>query len=133
MRVRTSLCSFGLASGQQAAGALGFTPLDRDEATRTAGIDKIPLWYYCLQEAQESGTGKLGQVGGTIVATVLARLPVLGPTSIWHKPGWAPSFGAQNGEFSIGHMAKWVEDNHGDIDFWEELYCPNVKVTSWES
>ena len=49
---------FELASGQMAASAMGFTPLDRDQATKDAGLHKIPLWYYCLQEATETGHGK---------------------------------------------------------------------------
>lgn len=117
--------SFGLASGQQVAGALGLTPIDRNEATKMAGLDKIPLWYYCLQEAEERHEGKLGETGGTIVATVILRLLVEDPTSIWYNPDFSPKFfGAEKGKFSIGHMAKWVGDTREEIGFWKDLCCP---------
>ena len=101
-----------------------FTPIDRNQQTRDAGLDKIPLWYYCLQEAAEQGNGKLGQVGGTLVATVLLRLLRDDKGSVWHRHDWKPVFGAAGGGYSFGHMAAWVDDNRGKVSFWEDLICP---------
>ncbi len=114
--------TFELASGQQAAAQMGFTPIDRDEATRAAGLDKIPLWYYGLQEANLAG-GKLGQVGGTIVATVLARLLREDPNSVWHRPDWVP-LAAAHGRFGLGNMVDFVDANAGTIPFLDELAHP---------
>ena len=116
--------TYELASGQQAAAAMHFTPIDRNQQTRDAGLDKIPLWYYCLQEAAEQGNGKLGQVGGTLVATVLLRLLRDDKGSVWHRHDWKPVFGAAGGGYSFGHMAAWVDDNRGKVSFWEDLICP---------
>ncbi len=116
--------TYQLASGQQMAAALHFTPIDRNQATREARLDKIPLWYYCLQEAEERGQGKLHEVGGTLVATVLLRLIREDRRSVWHQRDWKPIFGAVGDDFGFGHMAKWVDDNRGEIGFWPELFNP---------
>lgn len=116
--------TFQLASGQQAAAAMHLTPLDRNAATRDAGLDKIPLWYYGLQEAEEAYGGKLGQVAGTIVATVLLRLLKEDPKSVWHVPHWKPVFGADHGTWSLGHLVRFVTESQGAVGFWEELRHP---------
>ena len=114
--------TFELASGQQAAAGLGFTPIDRDAAARDAQIDKIPLWYYCLQEAGETG-GKLGEVGGTLVATVLARLLREDPSSVWHAPGWTSPL-AVGGAFTMGAMVDFVAAHGAEVTFADELRTP---------
>jgi len=113
---------FELASGQQAAAELGFTPLDRDEPTRRAGLDKIPLWYYCLQEGDHYG-GKLGETGGTIVAGVICRLLRDDPRSLWHADGFAPLF-ARHGAFGMGDVVDLVNEAWGEIPFGEVLRSP---------
>ena len=95
----------------------------RDLATRNAGLDKIPLWYYCLQEAEETARGKLGQVGGRIVATVLMRLLKNDPNSIWHHPDFTPCFGNNGEDFGMGHVADFVDDEWGSVKFRDDLTC----------
>ena len=68
LRDRTAL---QVASGQHMAAKLGLDPLHPPQALKDHHIDKIPLWFYCLQEAEEKGKGKLTGVGGSIVASVL--------------------------------------------------------------
>lgn len=114
--------TFELASGQTAAGSMGFTAIDRDENTRRAGLDKIPLFYYCLQEGTHNG-GKLGEVGGTIVTTVLARLLRDDTSSVWHAPGWSSHL-AVGGSFTMGTMVKYVEDNWAGFAIKDELTVP---------
>lgn len=116
--------TFELASGQQAAAAMGFTPIDRDAATREAGLDKIPLWYYGLQEADLVG-GRLGQVGGTIVAGVFGRILREDPKSVWHQPSWIPPL-AQGGRFGIGDIVDFVAAENESIPFVDELANPRV-------
>lgn len=117
--------TFQLASGQQMANAMGRTPLDRNAATKAARIDKIPLWYYVLQEGEEQANGKLGEVGGTLVATVLLRLLKEDPMSVWHRPWWKPVFGKDEaGRFSFRHMAAWVDANWGALPLKDDLVTP---------
>ena len=114
---------FELASGQIAAATMGLTPLDRNQQTRDAGLDKIPLWYYCLQEAAETGNGKLGQVGGRIVATVLMRLLKNDPTSIWHARDFEPCFGNVGKKFGMGYVADFVDEEWSSVPFLDDLTC----------
>lgn len=116
--------TFQLVTGQMAADTMGFQPLAPDSNLTDNGIDKTPLFYYLLQEGEEISGGKLGPVGGTLVATVLMRLLKADPESIWHRPDWAPHFGAIDKAFTMGHMAKFVSDNSKDIDFWDDLHAP---------
>ena len=69
--------TFQLPSGEQMATAMGATPPSFDPALAKLGLTQTPLWYYCLKEAEGNG-GKLGFVGGTLVATTILRL--LDPT-----------------------------------------------------
>ncbi len=71
--------TFQLPTGEDARDALrdaGFTvpTLQIHSAVRAAGLPETPLWFYCLQEADEAGDGKLTGVGGTLVAVTLMRL-----------------------------------------------------------
>lgn len=116
--------TFELVSGQTAAGHMGFTAIDRDENTRRAGIDKIPLFYYCLQEGTHCG-GKLGEVGGTIVTTVLARLMREDPSSVWHASGWKSPL-ATGGAFTMGTMVKFVNENWNSLSVKDGLVVPGA-------
>lgn len=113
-----------LASGQQMARKMGVAELPAPKELKDAGITKTPLWYYCLQEAENHG-GRLGPVGGTIVATVLLRLLYLDPESVVcsaHDFVPWPELGAsKDGNYSIGHMLKFVEDNRNSIAHADDL------------
>jgi hypothetical protein len=119
--------TFELASGQQAAAAMGLTPIDRDANLRAAGVDKIPLWYYCLQEAQERGGGCLHEVGGAIVATVLGRLLRADPGSYWHARPWRSPL-AVEGEFTMGVMVDFVNEAWSEVTFADELRTPSARA-----
>jgi len=107
-----------LASGQQMARKMVVPEIPAPKELKDHGVTKTPLWYYCLHEAEEHG-GRLGPVGGTIVATVLLRLLYLDAESVVcsahdFKP-WTALGASKSGNFSIGHMLKFVEDNRSEI------------------
>ena len=92
--------------------------------TTAHGISKTPLWYYCLQEAESHG-GKLGPVGGTIVAGTLLRLLALDPESLLcsahdFKP-WATLGASKAGNFSLRHMLACVEVGRDKIAHAKDL------------
>lgn len=117
--------TFELASGRQFAAAVGKPRVPPNAAAVHEGITKAPLWYYILQEAEERHHGRLGWVGGTIVAGTLIRLLVLDDMSVWHHPNWTPKFGVgADGGYSLGHLSAWVAANRSTIDFWDALRCP---------
>ena len=110
---------------------MGIPALDAPTELTKHEITKTPLWYYCLQEAA-SHKGKLGSVGGTIVATVILRLLHLDAESIFcPKHDFTPWNGlgaTQGGKYTIGHMLQFVEKNRDNIvnadglDIREQLY-----------
>jgi len=60
--------TFDLPSGECMAEYMGFEPIESDENVKNAGLkDNTPLWYYILSEAEQHH-GKLGPVGGSLVA-----------------------------------------------------------------
>jgi len=104
-----------LASGQQMAEKVGVTPLKDDEilngdggaslaglsdAHKQAITKATPLWFYILREA-ELGGGRLGGVGGRIVAEVFHRSIEGSRTSILRDPEWRPTFGADENTFRM--------------------------------
>ncbi|QEW20250.1 hypothetical protein LA6_002447 [Marinibacterium anthonyi] len=120
LRDRTAIL---LPSGQQLARKLGIPELAAPPQLADAHITKTPLWFYCLQEAQDSGKKKLTGVGGTIVASVFARLLKLDPESMYHLHGFTPwpGFGPN---FSMAALTKWVDDNYHAVDpFAKDLFC----------
>ncbi|WP_425090668.1 peroxidase family protein [Tropicimonas sp. S265A] len=107
-----------LPSGQQMARLMNVAEIPAPGELSHRGITKTPLWYYCLHEAESFG-GKLGPVGGTLVAGTLMRLMALDPESILcsahdFQP-WTEMGASQAGNFSLGHMLKTVEDKRGAI------------------
>lgn len=79
------------------------------------GITKTPLWFYCLQEADQHGDGKLTGVGGSIVASVFARLLRLDPMSVWHAHGFTPSEKFSNDGGVLAGMMAYAEAHRADI------------------
>jgi len=116
-----------LASGQQVATQMSISGIPAPKELTDHGIDKTPLWYYCLHEA-EKFSGKLGPVGGTIVATTILRLLHLDDESLIRsapdfKP-WQALGATKDGKYSIGHMLAFVEKNRDKVDHRKELYEP---------
>lgn len=75
--------TFLLPFGEDIAAAWGFEPITHDKVV-DAGLSKTPLWFYVLAEA-EVNNGKLGPVGGTIVAGTILNLLLRDGDSIAHN------------------------------------------------
>ncbi len=121
--------TFQLASGEQMATLIGTSPLPLAKELSDQCLTQSPLWYYCLNEA-EKHKGKLGPVGGTIVATTLLRL--LDPSLERYVDG-APKtdvkklLGAtkrnQKYDYSVGHLFEYVDTHRNDIKVAADLIC----------
>lgn len=113
-----------IASGQQMADLMHVKRVPAPKELTKHGITKTPLWFYCLQEGEDHD-GKLGPIGGTIVATVLMRLLQLSPDSLLCSAGdfvpWEELGATKTGGYSMGHMLKFVEENRGDIAHADDL------------
>lgn len=101
-----------LASDQQMARLMHVPEIAAPKELTTHGISKTPLRYYCLHEAESHG-GKLGPVGGTIVAGTLLRFLSLDPDSLLCSAHdfklWTTLGASKAGNFSLGHMLACVE------------------------
>jgi hypothetical protein len=85
-------------------------PSDRRNAEEF-NLDKTPLWFYILKEAEEQQYGKrLGQVGGRIVAEVILGLLERDPRSFVNQEGdWQPSLPAEReGDFTAVDLIKFA-------------------------
>ncbi|MBC8091161.1 MAG: heme peroxidase [Pseudonocardia sp.] len=71
-----------------------------DTALRTELVTRTPLWFYVLREAELNG-GRLGAVGGRIVAEVFHRAMECSVASILREPDWRPQFGEREGKFEM--------------------------------
>jgi hypothetical protein len=88
-----------LASGQQMAQLMSVAPLTRAQIIAGNGGavlpadsalgSETPLWFYVLREAELNG-GKLGAVGGRIVAETFHRAMEGSRYSIIRRPAWRP-------------------------------------------
>lgn len=106
-----------LASGQQLAELIGVD--DRPKIPKIladAGIEKTPLWVYCLQEAKD---GLLSGVGGRIVASVFKSLLECDEESYFHIPKFRPDTQFN----SMSDIMKFVEKNRKKLKGREELFC----------
>ena len=65
--------TFRLPTGEYAAREFHTVPIATHPKVTAAGLNETPLWFYILAEAEASG-GKLGTVGGSLVAGTLLRL-----------------------------------------------------------
>jgi hypothetical protein len=110
----------GLASGPQMADFLirCGVPLTRlapeqilgvDDGTRLSGflpdrkaalVERTPLWFYILREA-ESNRGRLNGVGARIVAETFHRAMEGSEASIVRDPGWRPTLGPNSKTFRM--------------------------------
>ncbi|QFT46580.1 heme peroxidase [Roseivivax sp. THAF40] len=89
--------------------------VERHADLKKNGIVKTPLWFYCLQEAEQHGHGKLTGVGGAIVASVFARLLRLDPTTYWHASGFHPSTKFDDAGGLMAGMMAYAEAHRGNI------------------
>lgn len=84
-------------------------------------IDKTPLWFYCLEEADKT-KGKLSGVGGTIVASTIVRLLKLDPESVLNTD-FTPWKGFGGSKMTMGKVMHWVEKGRDDIAHAAHLRC----------
>jgi hypothetical protein len=78
---------------------------------RDAGfLDRTPLWYYVLAEAEVLGEGRrLGPVGSTLVAEVLVGLIRRSPGSILNTNNPGPDLpSARPGEFTLADLLRFA-------------------------
>ena len=75
-----------------------------------------PLWFYVLREASlnlingQPGTGRLGAVGGRIVAEVFNRAIEGSRISLLANPGFSPRLGAVQGVFRMADLLQVAYD-----------------------
>ena len=119
LRDRTAM---QLPSGQQMARHLGLDPLPAPKALTDHHITKTPLWFYCLQEAQQSGKGRLSGVGGKIVASTIVRILKEDHESVLHVPDFTPwkGFGDQ---CTMANVMAFVEKHRDHVDHRDDLLC----------
>ena len=115
--------TYQLASGQQAAARLGTKPVEVPHELKEKGINKTPLWFYALQEAEAHGGGKLTGAGGRIVATVFANLLRRDPTTFLHMPHFKPWHGFAGQPSLMAGLIAYVEAHRGAIKNPEKLQC----------
>ena len=97
-----------IPTGQAVAGALGLTPLTEEELQEGNGTDlnealsdgflqRTPLWYYVLKEAEVQANGNsLGEVGSRIVVETLIGQIRHDPGSyLAQDPTWLPEDGVR--------------------------------------
>ncbi len=70
------------------------------QAQQDALVASTPLWFYILREAELNG-GRLGAVGGRIVAEVFHRAMEVSTYSIVREPQWRPTFGPDSDTFRM--------------------------------
>jgi len=108
---RRTLCrghALGLPAGQAVAARLGVEPLTPAEVAGAGGpatrealarggfLDRTPLWFYVLAEAEVRVGGRtLGEVGSRILAGTVVGLLRRDPTSYLHVAGWTPCAGVR--------------------------------------
>ncbi|MGB3507903.1 MAG: heme peroxidase family protein, partial [Microcoleaceae cyanobacterium] len=118
--------SYSLPSGEEAAKAFGVSPIPLHPKVKEAGLTETPLWFYCLAEAEAHG-GKLGAVGGRIVAMTLLRILKEDPKSYVNAPKpWKPYLG-EGDDFTMGDLVKFVQKHEPKkekevVKFGEEFY-----------
>jgi hypothetical protein len=118
-----------LATGQQMAALLGTRPLTADQILhgsngasldgltdqqRTTVTTTTPLWFYVLREAELNG-GRLGAVGGRIVAEVFHRAMEGSRISIIRDPAWRPTFGPDRNTFRMVDLLLFAFEGKADL------------------
>ncbi|MBV9057887.1 MAG: heme peroxidase [Pseudonocardiales bacterium] len=81
-----------------------------NQVQQDALVASTPLWFYILREA-EINHGKLGQVGGRIVAEVFHRAMEISTYSIVRNPHWRPQFGPDPSTFRMVDLLLFAFNN----------------------
>lgn len=96
--------TFELPYGEDIAEDWGYDVIDRHPLVTEAGLEKTPLWFYVLAEA-EAHEGKLGPVGGTIVAGTLLNIMLRDPSSV---AGTGPAASADAAQSTMSSVVSAV-------------------------
>ncbi|MEL6449776.1 MAG: peroxidase family protein [Pseudomonadota bacterium] len=115
--------TYQLASGQQVTARFGTEPVALPDLLKHKGWTKTPLWFYCLQEAEAHGAGKLTGAGGRLVASVFANLLRRDPTTFVHIPHFKPWHGFDGQPSVLAGMIAYIEANRGHMQHVEALRC----------
>jgi hypothetical protein len=89
-----------LTEAQLRNGSGGASIADLTNAEEATFLDRTPLWFYILREAEING-GKLAGVGARIVAETIHRAIEGSRTSILRDPGFKPKFGPDDSTFDM--------------------------------
>lgn len=89
-----------LTAAQILDGNGGITLGDLTQIQRSAFVNKTPLWFYILREA-ELNQDRLKGVGARIVAETFHRAMEGSQTSIVRNPAWRPSLGPNASTFRM--------------------------------
>jgi Animal haem peroxidase len=118
-----------LASGQQMAELLEVEPLTAKQILSgnqgamlegltdeqlEAVVAATPLWFYVLREG-EFGNGRLGPVGGRIVAEVFHRAMETSRTSTVREPSWRPALGPDKLTFRMTDLLLHAFEGKADL------------------
>ena len=118
-----------LASGQQMAKLFGVAPLSSEQilqGNQGVRLDTLtdeqksvvttatPLWFYILREA-ELNAGRLGAVGGRIVAEVFHRSMEGSRISVVRDPSWRPIFGPDKNTFRMTDLMLFAFEGKADL------------------
>ena len=92
---------------------MGVAPISDEELGITDLSEEFrgnaPLWFYVLKEAELRGTGRVGPVGGRIVAEVLLGLLKGDPLSFINvEPTWRPTLGS-DGDFKMPDLISFAQ------------------------
>jgi hypothetical protein len=115
-----------LASGQQMATRFGIAPLTDTEILQGNGngadlsdltspeqsqlVNRTPLWFYILREAELNG-GRLTGVGGRIVVETFHRAMQGSSNSIVRDTTFRPSFGPSRSTFRMSNLIRFAYRN----------------------
>jgi hypothetical protein len=80
-----------------------------DDTLREELLARTPLWFYVLREAELDG-GRLGPVGGRIVAEVFHRAMEASVHSIVRDPQWRPWLGRRGELFEMTDLLAFAFD-----------------------
>ncbi len=125
--------TYELASGQMAADHFKVSKRPPVPAPlKDKGFRKTPLWFYCLQEAEDFGAGKLTGVGGNLVAGVFANLLKRDKASFYHMPHFKPWHGFGGNHSVLAGIIAFVEKHYGDVEYAKHLRCGPTEA-AWKA
>jgi len=78
-----------------------------DRAREDALVERTPLWFYILREAECNG-GRLNGVGAQIVAETFHRAMEASSASILRDPAWRPTLGSDARPFGMVQLLRFA-------------------------